>query len=217
MVQFPVLGPIVSLAMNELCALPSGVRWELLSNNPSKDKLIEYWSNNMQMWLQKLANSLTVIEMLHSSLHVSRKEFKSISHDGAIRHAKGRYRDPGNWTYSVVYLLLWNSVEGTSLKPLLVALAAKYTSLLPEAPYTLLTISMQGDVIECILASCREQGPAVEANYCADRIATNKYIKNLCEGVYLLRRIISDGEDLPLSALPPTAVFVKNIQSILCA
>ena len=111
--------------------------------------------------------------------------------------------------------ILWKVY--TSLKPLLVALAAKYTSLLPEAPYTLLTISMQGDVIECILASCREQGPAVEANYCADRIATNKYIKNLCEGVYVLRRIISDGEDLPLSALPPTAVFVKNIQSILCA
>ena len=76
--------------------------------------------------------------------------------------ARGRYRDAGNLTYSVVYLLLCSCSQGTEVEPVLRELMLMYSSLDASAHYTCASLAMQGDVIECILEMCRRTGPAVD-------------------------------------------------------
>ena len=127
---------------------------------------------------------------------------------------KGRYKDAGNWTYSVAYLLLCSCSPGTDLEPMLRELMRMYPSSDVNAHYSYASLSMQGDVIECILEPCRETGPAVDKDTVTHRVAANKDLKVVCMQVKQLRKVISDYQQVPDSEWPPPAEFVKTVHSL---
>jgi hypothetical protein len=163
----------------------------------------------------RVASSHTCRTAVSDILCSSRHEFKTASHSGFVYTGRGRFTDAGNWTYSVVLALLWMQGLNTELQPLLLGLASKYSSLHPTAACTTTTKGMRGDVVECILCMCRETGPSIPQLERADRLAVHAYVKELCEKVEKLRKIISGYEQIPDSEWPDPDSFLCTVRRTL--
>ena len=95
-------------------------------------------------------------------IHGTRKNFKTTSNRGGIWQKK-RYYDIGNFAYAVLYnLLMEDALVQNGLSPEMTlfnykCLVNKYESLDIEHS----NWEIKGDMIECILATANETGPAV--------------------------------------------------------
>ena len=136
--------------------------------------------------VQALVKQKTVIEELQTILAVSSDDFKHQSKQGMVMY-EGRWQDGGNWYYTVLYLLMWQASsshsEGATCHRLLLALADKYSALRCDAPYSDTTICLQGDVIECLLATTRSKGSSICIEVRKDRQAVHDNISKVLEGL----------------------------------
>ena len=162
---------------------PGSICWKRWTKSLTVQRQNEKRWQEMKTCSQCLALSPTVLSVTRRLLAVPNEEFKALSYDGAIYMGKGKYRDAGNWTYSAIYLLLWESALGTELEAVLRELASHYTSLLPDWPYTSASLNTRGNVIEAILEECRYTGPAVDKHERGERIAVHEMIKKLCNAM----------------------------------
>jgi hypothetical protein len=177
-----------------------------------------FWSGVMKS-VQALVKQKTVIEELQSILEIPREGFKNQSHQGMVKY-EGRWKDAGNWYYTVLFLLMWHASSSSTdqaCHQLLLALADRYSALRFDAPYTDTTISLQGDVIECILATTRSKGPSISTEDCKDRQAAHDNIKKVLEGLRKCIWFIKDGEHFSVNDLPPTRAFVDLLQTTYCS
>ena len=190
---------------------PHRICFARLSNNRSLVGLKKMWAE-LQPLLQGLVSSLTVIEVIGSIPIIKRAEFKSLSNLGAIYMGNGRQRDFGNWTYSIVYWLMWEFAHGTPLMQMLTTSAQRYPSLHPDAGYTETSVSMQGDVIELILEKCRLTGPAIEQSVREDRLHTSLAFRELVQRIETLLWVISDHEYVWVRDRPAPSVCVAEFR-----
>ena len=96
------------------------------------------------------------------------QETKDFSKEG-FTYRKGRSYDEGNYCYSVILTWMYKKATGMARTALDVLFKA-YPGLLPfdgHNPYNMWVL--QGDFIECKLASARQKGPAVEEYFIQDR------------------------------------------------
>ena len=193
---------------------PDSICWARLTNPRGHAQNVIFWQD-INKCAHRLVSSPKVLLAVQRLLVVTREEFKALSHQGAVYMGKGRYRDAGNWTYSVVYQFMCETASGTELEPILSSLMGLYTSLEASAPYTYTTLSMQGDVVETILELCRYTGPSVPKHDIEELVAVNKAIKTMCNAINGLRRVISNFEQVPDSEFMAPEVFAKTVRSIL--
>ena len=203
------------MSSSEQLAAP--LSWAYLTKNARAELTNRVRWNQIIACIRRVATNPEVSSAVLRLLHVTRSELKALSQRGALYMGNGRYRDAGNWTYSVVYLLLCSCSPGTDLEPMLRELMWMYTSLDVSAHYSYASLYMQGDVIECILERCRESGPAVDKDTIAHRVAANNDLKFVCMQVEELRKVISDYQRVPDSRWPAPAVFVNTVHSTLGA
>ena len=178
-----------------------------------------FWSGLM-IRVQELVKQKTVVEELQTILASSRTKFKHQSHQGQVK-LEGRWQDGGNWYYTVLYLLMWQASsshsEGATCHALLLALADKYSALQFEAPYQETTVSLQGDVIECILATTRSQGDSISIEVRKDRQAVHDNISKVLEGLQRCMFFLAYEEHVSVDNLPPTRLFVDLFQTAYCS
>ena len=197
--------------------LAAPLDWANLKKDPKSEQTNRVCWNQIIACIRRVATNPEVSSALQRLLHVKKAEFKRLSHRGALYYGKGRYKDAGNWKYSVAYLLLCRCSPGTDLERILQELMKIYASLDPSAHYSYPSLSMQGDVIECILEACRETGPVVDKDTIAQRVAANKELKFVCEHVEELRKVICNYQRVSDSEWPAPAVFVETVDSTLGA
>ena len=162
----------------------------------------------MEPILFKLLQRRTVHSEMKTFLEVDKKQSKSHSHAGAIREGK-RWVDKGNWSYSMLYCLMFKAAailkesceESMECHKLFLVLKQD-PSLRPGAPYTDKSIGKKGDVIECILSTCRLKGPIVENHVRQDRQDTHDDFKAMLSFVDDLKAAFGDGENISSSQLP---------------
>ena len=195
--------------------LPAGLSWAHLTQSVRLEEANRDRWQQINECVRRMAVSPTVLLAVERLLAVTREEFKALSHRGALYMGKGRYRDAGNWTYSVVYLLLCSCSQGTELESAFRELMWMYSSLDATAPYTYASLEMQGDVIESILERCRDTGPSVDKQDRDERLAVHKDISIVCKQTDELRKVISNFERVPDKDWPAPALFVSTVHSIL--
>ena len=170
--------------------------------------------------VQALVKQKTVLGELQMILDSSRADFKHQSEQGLVL-LRGRWQDGGNWYYTVLYLLMWQASsshsEGATCHALLLALAEKYSALQFDAPYTDTTVSLQGDVIECILATTRSKGSSICIEVRKDRQAVYDNISTVLEGIQRCMYFLAYEEHLRVDDLPPTRDFVDLLQTTYCS
>lgn len=162
-----------------------------------------------------LLQKKTVCDELNFLKFSSRAEFKEKSQGGAIRF-KRRFVDIGNWKYSVIFNMMIKAAEEIE-DPTCLSFFQQLTSSYPtcrfDADYTDNSISMKGDVIECILATCNLRGPAVDKNSVHDRKEVHDIIKRLGHWLDTLLHWVFDGEDVRGQDLPSPTFFHEQLQS----
>lgn len=177
-----------------------------------------FWSG-IVIRVEALVEQKTVIEELQMILAISSDDFKHQSNQGLVKY-EGRWQDGGNWYYTVLYLLMLqvssSHSEGGTCHGLLLALADKYSALQFDAPYTDTTVSLQGDVIECILATTRSKGASISVEVRKDRQAVHDNISKVLEGLRRCMFFLAYDEHLCVDDLPPTRVFVDLFQTAYC-
>ena len=175
-----------------------------------------FWSALM-LRVQALVKQKTVLEELQMILDSSRADFKHQSEQGLVL-LRGRWQDGGNWYYTVLYLLMWQASsshsEGATCHGLLLALADKYSALQFDAPYSDTTVSLQGDVIECLLATSRSKGSSICNEVRKDRQAVHDNISTVLEGIQRCMFFLAYEEHLRVDDLPPTRFFVDLLQTV---
>lgn len=145
----------------------------------------------------------------------SRAEFKEKSRGGTIRFNR-RFVDIGNWRYSVIFnkmIKAAEEIEDPTCLSFFQQLTSSYPTCRFDADYTDNSISMKGDVIECILATCNLRGPAVDKNSVQDRKDVHDTIKRLGLWLDSLLHWVFDGEDVWGQDLPSPTFFHEQLQS----
>ena len=105
----------------------------------------------------------------------SREEFKAESNNGYVwYHSSKQYIDLGNWRYAFLFeFLVYNADCG---HPIL-TLGDHYLSLKAQHEYSLKSMELRADVIECMLAGCRETGACVPEDVKTMRVQLHTKVK----------------------------------------
>ena len=126
------------------------------------------------------------------------------------------HEDKGNWTYAVLYFwMLHRMSEPQHQDNAMLLLSTTYSSLAANAPYTDTTLSMAGDVIECLLADVRMTGPMVPRHLLKARLAACKCISEFCDACGQLVQVLCDSEPVSCAHfVDPRAVIQAALSSI---
>ena len=135
-----------------------------------------------------IAKSQIVLEVLEELTRVSRSDFKEMSqaNGAAVWFGCQRgYQDRGNYVYSFLFQsvrrLASRCTELTRLDFELQMLGAVYTNLSPNAEDSIAGMALQGDVVECCLQKCYEQGQAVPEKARQQRADFQTHTRAFCE------------------------------------
>ena len=153
-----------------------------------------------------------LLEGLSSIVAMERSSFKSRSGDGYVWN-RGRHEDQGNYRYTMLYQMLGRLAghKNMALDTKFVELGEIYQSLRLKAPCTTTSLSMKGDVIEVLLAECREDGPSVQQTVAEERRRFNALMLKFgacCEHIFKLVFRSDDGPS-KLRQTPPPDSLVK--------
>ena len=120
----------------------------------------------------------------------SRKEFKDDSNQGYVWFAnRKQHIDLGNWKYAFLFEFL---VHFADCGHPILALGDHYQSLKADHEFSVSSMELRADVIECMLAGCRETGPCVPEELKAVRVELHAKIKQFLEKVDKLTRWLVD-------------------------
>ena len=129
-------------------------------------------------------------EILSKIAALPRQEFKSESNKGYVWFASGkRYVDLGNWMYAFLFEFL---VHNADYDHPILALGNHYSSLKAHHEFSLKSMELRADVIECMLAGCRETGPCVPEDVKAIRVELHDKVKQILAKVDQLTRWLVD-------------------------
>jgi len=162
----------------------------------------------MQQSVDFIVNSRTLVEAATFIYSNSRQRFKARSHEGAV-YRKGRSCDEGNWPYSLLFQMLLKTV--LTGDHCLRTLGEKYPSLAVNAQSSMDALSLQGDVIEVVLAICREQGPAVERPLQTDRRLVHEAVKCFADRMRDIRCMVTDDPRSSYSTWPWPNDFLAQV------
>jgi hypothetical protein len=145
---------------------------------PRSERIVVDMIKHVDTLLQRNSTMLAMRDILRGT----REDFKALSYSGCVWRGK-RWVDEGNYSYAIMYFLLYaRAREGTYLRELFNRLGVRYESLDPQGGHdSEASLSLQGDVIECILSHTVETGLAIDADVRADRLATNMAIRSLAD------------------------------------
>ncbi len=161
----------------------------------------------MQQSVDVIVNSLTLVEAVTFINSNSRQRFKDRSHEGAVfRH--GRSCDEGNWPYSLLFQMLLKAVTDDHC---LHTLGKTYQSLAVNSQSSMDALSLQGDVIEVVLAICREQGPAVQRPLQADRRLVHQSVKSFADRMQDIRCMVTDDPRSSYATWPWPSEFLARV------
>jgi hypothetical protein len=161
----------------------------------------------MQQQVEFIANSRTLVEAVTFITSNTRQRFKDRSHEGAV-FRQGRSRDEGNWPYSLLFqMLLKTAAEDHCLH----TLGSTYQTLAANAPSSMDALSLQGDVIEVLLAFCREQGPAVERTLQTDRRLVHQAVKVFADKLQDIRCMVTDDPRSSYNSWPWPSEFLAQV------
>ena len=141
--------------------------------------------------IQMLGNA-ALAAGIEDILNRSRESFKARSNEGFVWHER-RWQDFGNYRYAVLYQLLFRLAVFYKMdaRDLFVRLGARYSSLEMKASITSASLELRGDVIEVILADCRETGPAVDkaivdarVRFCRSMVQFHNALESILQMTY---------------------------------
>jgi hypothetical protein len=200
--------------------------WEIVQSNEQRFRtklnvLPTRFPHSIQQLLRidkviaALVSQPVVLQELAYVLEVDREVFKAKSHGGAVQSGK-TWIDLGNWRYAVMFQLMVRKapcLPESEASALLLRLSSRYPTLHANASYTYAAVSMQGDVMECILSTCRLKGDAVEAHVKLDRQQAHDHIKEVGEWLNRLLHYVADGERVRVASLPSPSFFIDTLNA----
>jgi len=148
-------------------------------------------------------------------LRVERPEFKQQSNEGFVWQ-KRRHVDCGNVAYCVLFQMLSRIIEGKKrceMRDVFDQLVLRYPSLNLRAEHTERSMNLKGDVIEFLLAKCRETGPMVDADLIDRRISFNRLLVQFAESYEgIIKMMFHAGTGWPLTReMPYPDLLVKLV------
>ena len=136
------------------------------------------------------------LESIQTIKCIDQGEFKDASNHGVI-FVKSKPVDKGNGKYSVLFNFLYRMCQKEQLQTgqqdtlrAMKDLIARYPALDIHSTYTQCSVSMEGDVIECIIYTCRFTGPAVDEEVKKAREQMHNSIKQFIDELDDLERIL---------------------------
>ena len=141
----------------------------------------------------------------------TREQFKTESNQGFVWFASCKeHVDLGNWMYAFLFeFLVHNAADD---HPIL-ALGKHYSSLQAHHEFSLGSMELRADVIECMLAGCRETSSSVPENLKDGRIRLNDQVKKfLAKADKLTRWLVAFNKDA--TWLNPKIVYRAAMDSL---
>ena len=204
--QMDVGSPPPSLSASLPCQMDVG----RFTNGPQHEKYKKILQEMITEAMDILSNPLCV-RTLSKIPDLSRKEFKTESNQGFVWFASCKeHVDLGNWMYAFLFeFLVHNAADD---HPIL-ALGKRYSSLQAHHEFSLGSMELRADVIECMLAGCRETSSSVPENLKDDRIQLNKQVKKfLAKADTLTRWLVDFNKDA--TWLNPKIVYKAGMDSL---
>ena len=188
------------------------------------DKLLDANGSTSVAVLMAVVDEITrhpmLLDRLDYILSIDRDTFKDESHRGAVWH-HGQHVDHGNYIYTMLFQLLGRrgGPQHAEVAIALFDIGVRYPSLKLDAPCSTASASMKGDVVEVMLAACRETGTAVAQHLIERRVSFNGLMVRFVESCNTVFMHIFEGGNGPptlrQSPLPDVLVSVLIWTSLL--
>ena len=141
----------------------------------------------------------------------SREEFKAESNNGFVwYHSSKQYIDLGNWRYAFLFEFL---VHFADYDHPILALGNHYPSLQAHHEFSLKSMELRADVIECLLAGCRETGACVPEDVKTMRVELHMKVKQFLKKADALTRWLVDF-NMHAVWLNPSIVYSAAMHSL---
>ena len=147
----------------------------------------------------QVARSESLLEVMLQVQKMSRDEMKSLSHEGAI-YKDRKHWDAGNLAYSLLWQLILEDLGVSCPEHPALKLLTTYPSLEMEAR-SLGSMELQGDMIECLLATVRLRGPIIPKETSRERELVHSQVRQFASECTFLKLHLKDTEgELPWPA-----------------